>query len=103
MAWPMPEVEPVTSAALPERSMFISVVSIGDEGDIGSGACNRNRRSTDGDAHKKSGAQGAAFENQFEEAYAASAAFSCTGPESRPLASTSRSTNSITAIGALSP
>ena len=39
------------------------------------------------------------------KAYAASgsAAFSCTGPESWPLASTSRSTNSITAIAALSP
>ncbi|MGY4307990.1 hypothetical protein ACVIJ6_005233 [Bradyrhizobium sp. USDA 4369] len=35
-------------------------------------------------------------------AYAASEV-SCTGPESWPLASTSRSTNSITAIAALSP
>ena len=38
------------------------------------------------------------------EAYASSPSSKvCTGPESRPLASTSRSTNSITAIGALSP
>jgi hypothetical protein len=44
------------------------------------------------------------FEREFtSRRQAASASFSCTGPESRPLASTSRSTNSITAIGALSP
>ncbi|SDP37552.1 hypothetical protein SAMN05444050_6638 [Afipia sp. GAS231] len=55
-------------------------------------------------ANKKAAPGGAAFEIQtLRKAYAASEAFSCTGPESRPLASTSRSTNSITAIGALSP
>jgi hypothetical protein len=43
MAWPMPAVEPVTSAALPERSIFISVVSIVDAADIGSRAVKRNR------------------------------------------------------------
>ena len=36
-------------------------------------------------------------------AYAAASLLACTGPESLPLASTSRSTNSITATGAESP
>ncbi len=39
----------------------------------------------------------------FSVDQAASAVFAWTGPESLPLASTSRSTNSMTAIGALSP
>jgi len=50
-----------------------------------------------------SGAKAPLFFSPSRQAQAASAAFSCTGPESWPLASTSRSTNSITAIGALSP
>ena len=37
------------------------------------------------------------------QAYAASSTASATGPESWPLADGSRSTNSITATGALSP
>jgi hypothetical protein len=55
--------------------------------------------------NKKAALKAPLFENRLggKSAYAASASFSCTGPESRPLASTSRSTNSITAIAALSP
>jgi hypothetical protein len=89
------------------------------EGDIGIDVRDRNRWSPDGDDQQESGAPGAAssfvvpayctIAHEAPEpiprdlAYAASADFACTGPESRPLASTSRSTNSITAIGALSP
>ena len=55
-------------------------------------------------APQKSGARWRRFSIPYQRAYAASAsAFSCTGPESLPLASTSRSTNSMTAIAALSP
>jgi hypothetical protein len=60
------------------------------------------RRMT-GAPNKKAAHQAPLFADYFDDCQAASAAFSCTGPESRPLASTSRSTNSITAIAALSP
>src|SRR5712691_3812856 len=41
-AWPMPEVEPVTSAVFPDRSIFMRYLRLDDE-DIGSGARDRNR------------------------------------------------------------
>src|SRR5258707_535376 len=50
IAWPIPEVEPVTSAVFPERSIFIRHLHHRDEGDIGSIARERNRRSPRGDA-----------------------------------------------------
>ena len=52
---------------------------------------------------KKAALEAPLWKQTLDPNYAASGAFSATGPESRPLASTSRSTNSITAIGALSP
>lgn len=62
------------------------------------------RDDEDASRQQKAALEGAAFEIQRGVTYAASdSPPPCTGPESLPLASTSRSTNSITAIGALSP
>jgi hypothetical protein len=61
IAWPMPEVDPVTSAVFPERSIFMGHLSFMADGDIGCGVRNRNRRTCGNNAQQKSGAPGAAL------------------------------------------
>ena len=100
IAKPMPAVEPVTSAVFPERSIFMRASPL-----YRRWRCGAHRRASNRRAQStiKKRRRGAALKPNREALTPLPPRSPATGPESWPLASTSRSTNSITAIAALSP